>query len=154
MLTDVQLKSMAEKMRIPLETVCFKNELPPLKYNRSYIVNMQDESSEEGAEKSAQVNATWHFQGQVQSRKLRGGIYAQDGELISDSHELTFDLNSDNLREREVPVRFVLSRKADEANGQQVVLRLEELVEGTSHYREYKSLSYTIRRSFTSDFDF
>ena len=90
----------------------------------------------------------------LQSRKLRGGIYAQDGELISDSHELTFDLNSDNPREREVPVRFVLSRKADEANGQQVVLRLEELVEGTSHYREYKSLSYTIRRSFTSDFDF
>jgi hypothetical protein len=50
MLTDVQLKSMAEKMRIPLETVCFKNDLPPLKYNRSYIVNMQDELSEEGAE--------------------------------------------------------------------------------------------------------
>jgi uncharacterized protein (TIGR02687 family) len=90
----------------------------------------------------------------LQGRKLRGGIYAQDGELISDSHELTFDLNSDNPREREVPVRFVLSRKADEANGQQVVLRLEELVDGTSHYREYKSLSYTIRRSFTSDFDF
>lgn len=90
----------------------------------------------------------------LQGRKLRGGIYAQDGELISDSHELTFDLSSDNPREREVPVRFVLSRKADEANGQQVVLRLEELVDGTSHYREYKSLSYTIRRSFTSDFDF
>jgi uncharacterized protein (TIGR02687 family) len=90
----------------------------------------------------------------LQGRKLRGGIYAQDGELISDSHELTFDLSSDNPREREVPVRFVLSRKADEANGQQVVLRFEELVDGTSHYREYKSLSYTIRRSFTSDFDF
>lgn len=90
----------------------------------------------------------------LQGRKLRGGIYAQDGELISDSHELTFDLSSDNPREREVPVRFVLSRKADEANGQQVVLCLEELVDGTSHYREYKSLRYTIRRSFTSDFDF
>ncbi len=90
----------------------------------------------------------------LQSRKLRGGIYAQDGELISDSHELTFDLSSENTREREVPVRFVLSRKADEANGQQVILRLEELVDGTSHYREYKSLRYTIRRSFTSDFDF
>lgn len=90
----------------------------------------------------------------LQGRKLRGGIYASDGELISDSHELTFDLTSENPREREMPVRFVLSRKADEANGQQAVLRLEELVEGTSHYREYKSLSYTIRRSFTSDFDF
>lgn len=90
----------------------------------------------------------------LQGRKLRGGIYAQGGELISDQHELAFDLTSDNPREREMPVRFVLSRKADEANGQQAVLRLEELVDGTSHYREYKSLHYTIRRSFTSDFDF
>ena len=90
----------------------------------------------------------------IQGRKLRGGIYAQNGELISDSHELIFDLTSENPREREMPVRFVLSRKADEANGQQAILRLEELVDGTSHYREYKTLSYTIRRSFTSDFDF
>jgi uncharacterized protein (TIGR02687 family) len=90
----------------------------------------------------------------LQGRKLRGGIYTQAGELISDQHELAFDLTSDNSREREIPVRFVLSRKADEANGQQAVLRLEELVDGTSHYREYKSLRYTIRRSFTSDFDF
>lgn len=90
----------------------------------------------------------------LQGRKLRCGIYALDGELISDSHELTFDLASENPREREVPVRFVLSRKADDINGQQAVLRLEELVDGTSHYREYKSLRYTIRRSFTSDFDF
>ena len=50
MLTDVQIRSMAEKMRIPLEAVCFKNELPPLKYNRAYIVNMQDELNEEGNE--------------------------------------------------------------------------------------------------------
>jgi len=90
----------------------------------------------------------------IQGRKLRGGIYAQNGELISDSHELIFDLTSENPREREMPVRFVLSRKADEANGQQATLRLEELVDGTSHFREYKTLSYTIRRSFTSDFDF
>lgn len=90
----------------------------------------------------------------LQGRTLRAGIYTLAGELISDSHELTFDLVSDNPREREMPVRFVLSRKADEANGQQVVLRLEEPLEGTSHHREYKSLRYTIRRSFTSDFDF
>ena len=39
-------------------------------------------------------------------------------------------------------VRFVLSRKADEANGQEVILRLEEKHAGTSHYKEYKSLRY------------
>ena len=33
--------------------------------------NFGENRSEEGAEKSAQVSGTWHFQGQVQSRKLR-----------------------------------------------------------------------------------
>jgi pyridoxal phosphate enzyme (YggS family) len=33
--------------------------------------NFGENRSDEGAEKSAQVNGTWHFQGQVQSRKLR-----------------------------------------------------------------------------------
>ena len=51
-------------------------------------------------------------------------------------------------------MRFVLTRKADEANGQEVILRLSEKHAGTSHYKEYKSLRYVMRRSFTSDFDF
>jgi len=90
----------------------------------------------------------------VQPRTLRAGIYTLNGELISDSHDLTFDFASDNPRERELQVRFVLTRKADEANGQEVVLRLDEKHAGTSHYKEYKSIRYVMRRSFTSDFDF
>ena len=90
----------------------------------------------------------------VRPRTLRAGIYTQSGDLISDCHDLTFDLASENPRERELQVRFVLTRKADEANGQEVILRLEEKHPGTSHYKEYKSLRYLIRRSFTSDFDF
>lgn len=90
----------------------------------------------------------------VQSRILRAGIYTQAGDSISDSHDLTFDLTSDNPREREFQVRFVLTRKADEVNDQEVILRLEEKHAETSHYKEYKSLRYLMRRSFTSDFDF
>jgi uncharacterized protein (TIGR02687 family) len=90
----------------------------------------------------------------IQPRVLRAGIYTEAGDLISDSHDLTFDLSSENPRERELQVRFVLTRKADEANGQEVILRLEEKHAGTSHYKEYKSLRYLMRRSFTSDFDF
>jgi uncharacterized protein (TIGR02687 family) len=90
----------------------------------------------------------------IQPRLLRAGIYTEAGELISDSHELVFDLTSENPRERELQVRFLLSRKADEANGQEVSLRLDEQHAGTSHYKEYKSLRYMMRRSFTSDFDF
>jgi uncharacterized protein (TIGR02687 family) len=91
--------------------------------------------------------------GKVLSRELRAGIYAQDGTLLSDLHTLTFDLTSGDPREREVRVRFVLSRKADDVNNQTVYLKLEEPVPGTSHYKEYKTMTYQLRRSFTSDFD-
>ena len=90
----------------------------------------------------------------VRPRILRAGIYAKAGDLISDSHELTFDLTSDNPRERELSVRFLLTKKADEVNDQEVILKLEEKHPGTSHYKEYKTLRYLMRRSFTSDFDF
>ena len=90
----------------------------------------------------------------IQRRVLRAGIYTESGDLISDSHDLIFDLSSDNPRERELQVRFVLTHKADEVNGQEVILRLEEKHAGTSHYKVYRSLRYLMRRSFTSDFDF
>lgn len=90
----------------------------------------------------------------VQPRFLRAGIYTQTGELISNSHELTFDLTSENPREREFPLRFVLTSQAEQANNQDVILRLDEPVSGTSHYQEYKSILYRMQRSFMSDFDF
>lgn len=90
----------------------------------------------------------------LQSRRLRAGLFTLDGELVSDQHELLFDFSSANPRERELPVRFILSRKADEANNQQVELLLEEIVEGTSHFTRYKAARYTMRRSFSSEFDF
>jgi hypothetical protein len=63
-------------------------------------------------------------------------------------------MTSSNPREREVAVRFMLSRKADDFNKQQVELRLEEPVDGTSHHTRYLAVRYTIRRSFTTEFDF
>ena len=90
----------------------------------------------------------------LQPRILQAGIYTLAGELISDSHNLTFDLTSENPRTRELQVRFVLTRKADAVNGQEVLLKLTEKVAGTTHFKEYKSVRYMMRRSFTSDFDF
>ena len=90
----------------------------------------------------------------LQARCLRAGIYSQDGTLISDPHELNFDLTSPDPREREVRIRFVLSRKADDVNNQTVYLKLEEPIPGTSHTKEYRSLPFQLRRSFTTDFDF
>ena len=49
MLSDDQLKELAGKMHIPLEAICFKDELPrTLKYNRSYIINLDNSVDEEG----------------------------------------------------------------------------------------------------------
>ena len=90
----------------------------------------------------------------VQSRTLRAGIYSKDNELISDSHNLNFEFVSGNPRERELKIRFVLTKKADDLNEQEVYLRIEEQEPGTAYYKEYKSTRYVIRRSFTSDFDF
>jgi uncharacterized protein (TIGR02687 family) len=90
----------------------------------------------------------------MQSRILRTGIYTEEDELISDSHELLFDRSSENPRDREQQVRFMLTSKADKANGKEVILKLEEKLSDTSHYQEYSSRRYTMRRSFTSDFEF
>jgi hypothetical protein len=62
-LTDLQIKELAKRMSIPLEGVYFKNELPKtLKYNKSYIINLEDSIDEFGNENDgthwtfAQVN--------------------------------------------------------------------------------------------------
>lgn len=106
---------------------------------------------------SGQLSVAFHqtkpVSGKVLPRQLRAGIYSQDGTPLSDIHNLNFDLTSENTRDREVRVRFVLSRKADDANNQTVYLRLEEPVQETSHFREYKTMAYQLRRSFTTDFD-
>jgi uncharacterized protein (TIGR02687 family) len=88
----------------------------------------------------------------VQARTLQIGLYTQDGQLISDTETITFDFTSENEREREKRVQLTLSREADDANGQQVYVRLMQQEAGTSHKREYDSAMYRLRRSFTSDF--
>ena len=37
---------------------------------------------------------------------------------------------------------------------EEVILKLEEAVPGTSYHQEYKSARYILRRAFTSDFEF
>ena len=87
-------------------------------------------------------------------RTLRIGLYSEAGALISDSHEVIFDRQADNPREREIALRLMLTSQADNLNGQTVSLMLEEQIEGTSHYKPYTALNYLMQRSFTRDFDF
>ena len=90
----------------------------------------------------------------MRSRELLAGIYATDGTLISDEYILIFDFRSDNAREREMPRKFLLSREADRFNNQDVILKLRERVGKTSHYQDYATHRFQLRRGMTTDFDF
>ena len=87
-------------------------------------------------------------------RKLRIAIYAEDGEKLSNQHIYTFDVTEGIERQREVKLNFYMSSKAsNEYKNQRVKLVMEEPVEGTTKWKEYKSFNYTLNISFTTDFD-
>lgn len=106
---------------------------------------------------TGQVSISFYQTGPIsekqQARTVRAGFYTESGQLISDQQLLVFDLTGENARTREVTVKFVLTKAADAANHQEVLLRLEEPVPDTAFFREYRSARYILRRSFTSDFD-
>lgn len=87
------------------------------------------------------------------ARKLRAGLYFGD-QLISNEPELLFDAASTEGRDRFQSVRLLLSKDADEANNQSVEFRLSEPLGETGEWKKYKSVLYTLKRSFTTDFDF
>jgi hypothetical protein len=53
MLTDIQIEDLAERMKVPLAGVYFKDEIPtPMSYNKVYIVNLQDSETDDGDQNS------------------------------------------------------------------------------------------------------
>lgn len=90
----------------------------------------------------------------VLPRLIRSAIYADDGEMLSDQFNYNFDIAEGTERMREVKHRFQLSSKASgKYKNQRVKLLLEEPVEGTSKWKQYKEYQYTLNISFTNDFD-
>jgi uncharacterized protein (TIGR02687 family) len=91
---------------------------------------------------------------QVLPRTLRAVIRAEDGEDLSDQFKYNFDIEEGSERQREVKHRFQLSSKASgKYKNQRVQLVLEEPLEGTSKWKQYKEYYYTLNISFTNDFD-
>lgn len=84
--------------------------------------------------------------------KIKAGVY--HGEtLISDFKEIVFDSSSSDPRDREHKIKFVLTQEANKFNNKEVELRLDEAVKDTTKYKNHKTYKFTLRRSFTSDFD-
>ncbi len=89
----------------------------------------------------------------VQPRSLRAGLYAGE-TLLSNLVSLTFDEMSADARDRYQSPRMLLSQDANDYNNRAVEFRLEERIPNTNQWRVYEKAIYTLKRSFTSDFDF
>ncbi len=91
---------------------------------------------------------------QVLPRSIRAAIYSEDGDILSDQFKYNFDIEDGSERHREVKHRFqLLSKASGKYKNQRVKLLLEEPVEGTTKWKEYKRYLYTLNISFTNDFD-
>lgn len=87
-------------------------------------------------------------------RTIRASIQAEDGELLSDQFNYIFDIEEGSERQREVKHKFqLLSKASGKYKNQRVKLILEEPVEGSSKWKEYKRFMYTLNISFSNDFD-
>lgn len=89
----------------------------------------------------------------IQPRQVRLGLYVGE-TLISDQPVLTFDSASDDQRDRYQRAVLYLTEDADQFNNRPVELRLEEPIPNTTQWKSFSKGNYTIKRSFTTDFDF
>ncbi|WP_147917201.1 BREX-1 system phosphatase PglZ type A [Ruania zhangjianzhongii] len=91
----------------------------------------------------------------VRPRVLRAGLYVGDTLISNDPPpELTFDSTSEDQRDRYQRLQLLLSKDSDDYNNRSVEFRLEERISHTNQWRVYEKATYTLKRSFTSDFDF
>lgn len=86
-------------------------------------------------------------------RALKIGIYASDGQAISEVKAITFDSKEDEARKREMNVALVLSKAADEHNNTTVEIRLDEALPGTNQTVNYRSYPIKLQKPFATDFD-
>lgn len=91
----------------------------------------------------------------VQTRILRAGLYVGETLISNDPPpELTFDSTSTEQRDRYQSIQLLLNKDANDYNNRAVEFRLEERILNTNQWRVYEKAMYTLKRSFTSDFDF
>lgn len=89
----------------------------------------------------------------VRPRVLRAGLFVGD-DLISNQARIIFDEESADPRDRYRTATLFLDKNADAYNNRIAEFRLEEKIPNTSQWRVYQRVPYTLRRSFTTDFDF
>lgn len=86
-------------------------------------------------------------------RALKIGVYASDGQAISEVKAITFDSKDEETRMREKNVSLVLSKAADAYNNSTVEIRLDETLPGTNQTVTYRSHPIKLQKPFATDFD-
>ncbi len=120
--------------------------------------NFGENRSEEGAEKSAQVNGIWHYQGKVQSRKLRdiAGWASFIHSIDSPDHALKLSRICAEL-ERDISIFLQLSLDGAADRGGVIAAEILALAEKVANLPNIKlaglmcvpPLSYEHERAFT-----
>jgi uncharacterized protein (TIGR02687 family) len=86
-------------------------------------------------------------------RALKIGVYASDGQPISEVKAITFDSKDEEARKREMSVALVLSKAADSHNNTMVEIRLDETLPGTNQTVTYRAYPIKLQKPFATDFD-
>jgi len=86
-------------------------------------------------------------------RTLKVGVYSKNGALLSEESTVQFDSKDAEPRNREQNLLLTLSRKADTHHNQDVEIRLDEQIAGTSQTTLYKSYKVRLHKPLASDFD-
>jgi hypothetical protein len=84
---------------------------------------------------------------------LKVGVYSTDGVLLSEESTVQCDSKDSEPRSREQNLLLTLSRKADAHHNQDVEIRLDEQIAGTSQTTLYKSYKVRLHKPLASDFD-
>ena len=89
----------------------------------------------------------------IQPRQIKVAFYTSSGQVISDVKTLLFNSSDTDAMAREKKQSFLFTSEAAKHNGQDVFLKLEEQIEGTTHFKTYKSITYRMLIAFSSEFD-
>lgn len=89
----------------------------------------------------------------IQPRQIKAGFYTKSGQLISDIATLIFNSTENDAIAREKKQRFHFTSEASKYNGQDIYLTLDEQIEGTNQFKNYRKFTYQMLISFSGEFD-
>lgn len=87
----------------------------------------------------------------VKEATMRFGFYDREGHLLSDSVTLTFGSTSSDSTQREQKHCFMFKRRLAELNGQEIYLRKEQQVAGSSQFKKLEDIAYKVSVLFMAD---